>query len=163
MIGFHSDMLWLPDQGVGAVVLTNGDPGWVLRALFQRKLLELLFDGQDEAAALAASQAATFYEELAAERRLLTAPADPAEAGRLAPRYRNAALGGIAVSHAGGETVFDFGEWRSPVGSRRNPDGTVSYLTTAPGMFGLELVVGAGTPRTLITRDAQHEYVFKEE
>jgi CubicO group peptidase (beta-lactamase class C family) len=31
MIGFHSDMLWLPEHGVGAVVLTNSDPGWVLR------------------------------------------------------------------------------------------------------------------------------------
>jgi hypothetical protein len=156
-------MLWLPEHGVGAVVLTNGDPGWVLRSLFQRKLLELLFDGQDEAAALAASQAATFYEGLAAERRLLTAPADPAETGKLAPRYRNAALGGIAVSRVGAETIFDFGEWRSPVASRRNPDGTISFLTTAPGISGLELVVGAGTPRTLITRDAQHEYVFREE
>ena len=27
MVGFHSDMMWLPAQGVGAVVLTNGDPG----------------------------------------------------------------------------------------------------------------------------------------
>src|SRR5713101_1973414 len=26
MIGYHSDMIWLPEQNVGAVVLTNGDP-----------------------------------------------------------------------------------------------------------------------------------------
>ena len=32
MIGFHSDMMWLPDHGVGAVVLTNGDPGWLIRS-----------------------------------------------------------------------------------------------------------------------------------
>ena len=31
MIGFHSDMIWLPGQNVGAVVLTNADPGWILR------------------------------------------------------------------------------------------------------------------------------------
>ena len=31
MVGFHSDMMWLPEHGVGAVVLTNGDPGWIVR------------------------------------------------------------------------------------------------------------------------------------
>ncbi|MEO7096166.1 MAG: serine hydrolase domain-containing protein, partial [Polyangiales bacterium] len=47
MIGFHSDMMWVPEHGVGAVVLTNGNPGWVLRTVFRRKLLEVLFDGRD--------------------------------------------------------------------------------------------------------------------
>jgi len=31
LVGYHSDMMWLPLQGVGAVILTNGDPGWLLR------------------------------------------------------------------------------------------------------------------------------------
>ncbi len=47
--------------------------------------------------------------------------------------------------------------------SRQNPDGTISFLTTAPGGTGFEFVVGAaGGKRTLVTRDAQHEYVFEE-
>ena len=49
MIGFHSDMMWLPEHGVGAVILTNGDPGWLVRTVFRRKLLEVLFDGKPEA------------------------------------------------------------------------------------------------------------------
>jgi CubicO group peptidase (beta-lactamase class C family) len=49
MIGFHSDMMWLPEHGVGAVILTNGDPGWLVRTVFRRKLLEVLFDGNAEA------------------------------------------------------------------------------------------------------------------
>src|SRR5690349_15505362 len=49
MIGYHSDMMWLPQQNVGAVILTNGDPGWLLRNRFGRKLLEVLFDGRAEA------------------------------------------------------------------------------------------------------------------
>ena len=32
----------------------------------------------------------------------------------------------------------------------------------APGLTGLELVVVSGAERTLIVRDAQHEYVFAE-
>jgi CubicO group peptidase (beta-lactamase class C family) len=48
MIGFHSDMIWLPEQNVGAVILTNSDPGWLIRGGFRRKLLEVLFDGRAE-------------------------------------------------------------------------------------------------------------------
>ena len=162
MVGFHSDMMWLPGQGVGAVVLTNGDPGWIVRTQFRRKLLEVLFDGRAEADDQAAAQARTFYEQLAAERKLVTVPADPAEAGKLAPRYHNDALGDIAVSRNQGVTAFDFGEWRSEMATRRNPDGTVSFITTAPGIAGFEFVVGSGGGRTLIVRDAQHEYVFSE-
>ena len=162
MIGFHSDMMWLPAHGVGAVVLTNGDPGWIVRSQFQRKLLEVLFDGKPEADAQAAAQAKTFYQQLEAERKLLTVPADPAEVGRLARRYHNEALGNLAVETEQGATVFDFGEWRSEIASRRNPDGTLSFVTVTPGVFGFEFVVGSGAPRTLTVRDAQHEYVFTE-
>jgi CubicO group peptidase (beta-lactamase class C family) len=162
MIGYHSDMMWLPEHGVGAVILTNGDPGWMIRSVFRRKLLEVLFDGRPEADALIAAQGKMFFNELAAERKLLTVPADANEAGKLAPRYANAALGELMVTRAGAATVFDFGEWKSEVGSRKNPDGSISYLTTVPGFTGLELVVGTGPKRTLVLRDAQHEYVFEE-
>ena len=163
MIGYHSDMMWLPEQGVGAVILTNGDPGWVLRTQLRRKLLEVLFDGHPEAAAQVATGADVFYGQLAAERKLLTVPADPAASVQLAPRYKNAALGEIAVSRPGGITVFDFGEWKSEVASRKNPDGSISFVTTAPGVQGFEFVVGADAKRKLVLRDSQHQYVFEEQ
>ncbi len=161
MIGYHSDMIWLPDSNVGAVILTNADPGWILRSQFRRRLLEVLFDGKPEAAAQVAAAGKSFYSQIAAERKLLTVPADPAESAKLAPLYANAALGEIAVSRANGTTLFDFGEWRSEVASKKNPDGTISFVTTAPGISGSEFVVGAGPKKTLVTRDAQHEYVFE--
>jgi CubicO group peptidase (beta-lactamase class C family) len=160
LIGYHSDMIWLPEHNVGAVILTNADPGWALRGPFQRKLLEVLFDGRPEADADVAAQAKSFFEQLAADRKLLTAPAAAADAGSLASRYANDALGEITVHHMGAATIFDFGEWKSEVASRHNPDGTVSFLTVAPGIIGLEFVVGPGPKPSLILRDAQHEYVF---
>ncbi len=57
LIGYHSDMIWLPEHNVGAVILTNADPGWTLRGAFRRKLLEVLFDGRPEADADVAAQA----------------------------------------------------------------------------------------------------------
>src|SRR6476661_5201689 len=162
MIGFHSDMMWLPAHGIGAVVLTNGDPGWIVRGQFRRKLLEVLFDGRPEAEAQVAAGARTYFNSLAADRKLLTVPADAGEAGKLASSYRNDALGEIDVTRERDATVFGFGEWRSEVASRRNPDGTVSFVTIAPGVGGFEFVVGGGDARTLTIRDAQHEYVFRE-
>jgi len=158
--GFHSDVMWLPEHNVGAVVLTNANPGWVIRDVFQRKLLEVLFDGRDEADADAAAQAKNFYAQLAANRKLLTVPADAAESSKLAGHYHNDALGDIEVQRNGGRTVFTFDEFRSEVASRKYPDGSVSFITIAPGIDGLEFVVSAGGAKRLTIRDAQHEYVF---
>ena len=163
MIGYHSDMMWLPEHGVGAVILTNGDPGWIIRTQFRRKLLEVLFDGKPEADAVVEASAKTWFDQIAADRKLLTVPADAAEADKLAPLYTSGPLGEIAVSRSGAATVFDFGEWKTEMATRKNPDGTVSFITVVPGMSGLELVVGtAGGKRTLTLRDAQHEYVLTE-
>jgi CubicO group peptidase (beta-lactamase class C family) len=162
LVGYHSDMMWLPQQDVGLVILTNADPGWLLRDRIRRKLLELLFDGHPEAEALLNADAKSFYADLAAERKLMTIPADPNESAKLAKHYANASLGEIAVSTSGASTIFDFGEWKSEVASRKNPDGTISFITTVPGELGFEFVVGSGARRRLTTRDAQHEYVFEE-
>ena len=163
MIGYHSDMMWLPEHNVGAVILTNGDPGWVIRSMFRRKLLEVLFDGKPEADADIATAAKNWYEELATERKLLVVPANPEEAGKLATKYANEALGELTVTRAGGTTVFDFGEWKSEVASKKHPDGSLSFVTISPGIGGIELVASTKDgKRTLVLRDPQHEYVFVE-
>ena len=160
MIGFHSDMMWLPGHNVGAVVLTNGDPGWLIRTGFRRKLLEVLFDGKPQADAELAANSERYRLSVAKEYELLDVPADPDKSRDLAARYHNDALGDIEVTHENGVTTFDFGEWETEVGTRENPDGTTSFVTTGPGIAGVDLVVGAGEGKTLIMRDAQHEYVF---
>jgi hypothetical protein len=162
LIGYHSDTMWLPQQNVGLVILTNADPGWILRSRIRRKLLEVLFDGHPEADAQLEANGKNFYADLAAERKLMIIPADASETAKLAKHYSNAKLGEITVSSAGPATVFDFGEWKSEMATRKNPDGTISYLTIAPGIVGLEFVVGSGAKRTLTIRDAQHEYVYEE-
>ena len=162
LVGYHSDMMWLPQQNVGLVILTNADPGWLLRDRIRRKLLELLFDGHPEAEALLNADAKSFFANLAAERKLMTIPADADESAKLAKHYADASLGEITVSTSGSSTIFDFGEWKSEVASRKNPDGTISFITTVPGELGFEFVVGSSARRTLTIRDAQHEYVFEE-
>jgi hypothetical protein len=163
--GYLSDMIWLPGHDVGAVILTNSDSGGMLLWPFQRKLLEVLFDGWPEADALVAARSKSQVERLAADRKSLTVPADPVESAKLAKHYSNDALGDVTVSHTEAATTFDFDEWQSEVASRKNQDGTVSFLLISPGVaaFGLEFVVGSGPGRTLVMRDSQHEYIFKEQ
>ena len=50
MFGFKSDIMFLPEHGVGAVILTNADTGGLMLGSFRRRFLEVLFDGKPEAA-----------------------------------------------------------------------------------------------------------------
>jgi CubicO group peptidase (beta-lactamase class C family) len=162
LVGYHSDMFWIPDAGVGGVILTNG-PGYLIRRAFMRKTLEVLFDGQPEADDDAAAAIAEFKAGIAVERKRLTSPPDADVTAKLAKKYSNAALGDIVVGGDGPQRTFDFGGWKSPMASRKNDDGTVSMVTIAPGATGIEFVVGdRDGKRALVVRDMQHEYVFAE-
>jgi hypothetical protein len=163
MVGYHSDMLWLPEHDVGAVILTNAAPGWIVRGPFQRKLLELLFDGEPLADSQLAAAAHAAHARIRAERERLHVPVREVDADQLASGYTNPALGTIRIRRDRGITRLDIGEWTSELASRDNPDGTLSFITTSPGVDGTEFVAGrVGDQRVLITRDAQHEYVFTE-
>jgi hypothetical protein len=134
--GYRSNMLWLPEHGVGAGILTNGDLGGVLHGQFQRKLLELLFDGKPEAEAAVTAAGKNTLDELAVLRKDLSIPPDPAEVGKVAPKYQNAALGELTVRKTGTAVQFDLGEWKVDVANRKNPDGTVSFLAIARASSG---------------------------
>jgi CubicO group peptidase (beta-lactamase class C family) len=163
MPGFKSDLYFLPDSGIGAVLLTNSDDGGRLTGPFGRRLLEVVFDGKPEAAGDVAARAANYKAELAKERERLVVPAAPALVAALAKRYSSKELGQLDVLTEGGVTTFDLGEWKSTVASRKNDDGTISFVTIDPSRDGFEFVVGErGGKRVLVIRDGQHEYVFTE-
>lgn len=164
LIGFHSDMFWLPEHGVGGVILTNADGGSLLRGPFVRKVLEELFDGKPEAMEDVENAAKRRMAEIAKARERLVVPPDAAAVAMLAPRYANKALGLIDVRQSDSARIFDFGEWKSAVASRKNDDGTISFLTIGPGVGGFEFVVAERDGRrALLLRDLQHEYVFHEQ
>lgn len=163
LAGYHSDMIWLPEHGVGAVILTNSDSGVLLRGPLLRRLLEVLFDGRPEAEEALKVVAAQVKTALAKERERLVVPPEAAAAAKLAPRYVSTALGQLTVVRDGNSAFFDVGEWRSRVASRKNDDGTTSFLTIDPTLGGFEFVVAdRDGRRRLVVRDAQHEYVFEE-
>ena len=163
MSGFKSNLFFLPDSGIGAVLLTNSDNGGMMTGPFGRRLLEVVFDGKPEAAPDVASRAAAHKAALAKDRERLVVPAAPDVVAGLAKNYSSKELGDLAVQTHGGVTTFDLGEWKSTVASRKNDDGTTSFITIDPGTDGFEFVVGEREgKRILIIRDGQHEYTFTE-
>lgn len=163
MSGFKSNWWALPEYGVGAVLLTNADNGGMMEGPFSRRLLEVLFDGKPEAEAEVTSRAAAHKSRIAKERERLVVPATQEISAGLAKRYTSKELGELDVMIKDGATIFDLGEWKSSVASRKNDDGTTSLITIDPGTDGFEFVVGQrGGKRVLVIRDGQHEYTFVE-
>lgn len=163
LFGYKSDWLILPDSGIGAVLLLNSDNGGMLLGPFMRRILEVAFDGKPEAVAAVDAAAANYRTIVAKERARLTLPASADEVAKLAGHYTNAALGNIAVKRSSDKTVFAWDGGESQMATRKNDDGTISFVTADPPLSGLEFVnAERAGKRCLILRDAQHEYVFTE-
>lgn len=161
--GYKSDIIFIPEAGVGAVLLTNSDEGGLLLAPFRRRLMEILYEGRPEAAATVATQASANRIGLAAFAERLSAPPAPELSEALASTYTNPVLGDLKVRREGQAVIFQFPTTSSAVASRSNDDGTVSFVTIDPALLGVTLVVAERDGRgALIVREAQHEYVYRE-
>jgi CubicO group peptidase (beta-lactamase class C family) len=161
--GFRTDMIWLQDEGIGVVVLTNADSGYSLTDPLRRRLLEILFDGKPEAEESVVASAKGIKENFATYGKQLMVPAGVSAVEKLAVHYRNDALGNIGVSHRDGSIWFQFDNFDSEVASHMDDDGTLSFVTISPGYLGEAFVItDKPQGRTLVVRDNQQEYVFEE-
>lgn len=163
MLGYKSDIVILPDAGIGAVLLTNSESGGALLRPFLRRMVELLYDGEPRAAREVRFAAQRRAAGLRAEVARLDPTPDASTAARLAARYTSPDLGFIAVTQNAQGIFFDFGAFGSHVTTRRNEDGTIAFVTTDPGLVGFEFTVrpGTGAHDALVVREAQHEYVYE--
>ena len=163
LVGYMSDFVVIPSAHVGAVILTNADNGAAMRRPFMRRLLEILYDGREEAVGDIAANAKQIEAQRAEFRRRLIVPASPADLAQIASAYTSPDLGRIVVEKDGASVRFRTAAWTSAVASRHNDDGTTSLITIDPAILGLEFVVGSSADkRTLTTRDGQHTYVFTD-
>lgn len=161
MLGFHSNMVWLPEQQIGFTILTNADAGVQLRGPLLRKLLELVFDGTPEADERVRLAAKNQDAELDMLRKMLTLPVPSDLANALAPEYREPALGKLTVQRQGGVLRFVFDTWSSEMALRKNEDGTHSFMSVEPGVMGFEFVVDHKADKpALVLRAPQMEYRF---
>ncbi len=164
LFGYKSDWMILPDAGIGMVLLTNADTGEMLTQPLIRRVLEVVYDGKPQAVATVDTEAANFRAEIAKERQRLTIPASPDESGKLAKHYFNGSLGNITVKRVSGKTFFVTDGGESEMASRKNDDGTISFVNADPPLAGFDFVKAEHQgSKSLIVRDRQHEYVFVEQ
>ena len=83
LFGFKSDILFLPEHDVGAVILTNADTGGLMLGSFRRRFLEVLFDGKPEAEEDLAKDAENYKAAQAKFRERLVVPADKEAVGEI--------------------------------------------------------------------------------
>lgn len=163
LLGYHSNWYALPEANVGAVILTNADPGAAMLQPFLRRLVEVLYDGRPEAEADIAAASARIKAQAKARRERLTVPGDPAVLSRLAPRYESPGIGSITITERDGAVWIKAGSVEGPLATRQNSDGSVSILSIGPGAINVEAQVGGEDgARTLSIRDSQHEYLYTE-
>ncbi|GMM93981.1 serine hydrolase domain-containing protein [Qipengyuania sp. MTN3-11] len=164
LLGYKSNFWFIPEDRIGAVLLTNSDTGQTLLGLFERKLMEIIYDGKAEAAENLAAAVSLGAEARAKSREMISENGDPEVLAGLAPRYANPELGPLTITREGEMTYGTMTSGRTALGTMANEDGTHSIVMTTPGMFGLPLVIAERDgKRALILNDAQHEYVFLED
>ena len=163
MFGYMSDFFFVPDLGIGGVILTNADSGWGVAGAVMRRTLEIIYDGKPEAEEDFLSTIRENKIYLTDMQKDWSVPPDPAEVKRLAASYRNAALGDVVVHPGKDEVVFQFGGWKSHMASKLNPDGTTSFISIDPGVRGFEFNAPAAEASytRLTLRDPQHTYEYE--
>src|SRR3546814_14647816 len=90
---------------------------------FLRRLLEVLYDGQPEAARDVATAAARIKAQAAARRERLIFPGDPAVLAKLARHYRDPEVGQISVGEQGGKKWIKAGFDEGPIGTQTGRAG----------------------------------------
>ena len=163
MPGYQGEFAFLPDHGVGMVLLMNADAGAEVRGVFQDRLLEVLFDLDLGVQARLAERIAARAGEAKEAAGRLQAPLGPERQARLVGHYRNAALGEVRIVADSRSTWLDTGGWRSELAAPTDPSAGEVVETITPGVAGFVLEAGRRDGRrTLKVSDGERDYVFVE-
>lgn len=161
-LGFTTDLYFLPEHGVGVVLLTNAGDANALRRAVKARLLELLFDGKEEAQKdfdFAMKETDVAYAKLL-ENASLTP--DPAWVAKWVGRYEAEGLGQVEITQSKEGASFDAGEWKTGLGQLRESDGSQRLLLTSPPFAGLDLAAAESEGQPVLKLQApQQTYTFK--
>lgn len=150
-LGFTSSFGFLPDVGVGVIVLTNGQGANYFNESIRARLLELLF-AQEPEAAVAMQFAYEQLQEQAERPAELRDAVDPAAVASYLGVYTNEALGELMLRLDGDVLLADVGEFAMPLlplAEEDNPDELAGYMAMEPPLLGLLFELGeneAGEP-----------------
>jgi CubicO group peptidase (beta-lactamase class C family) len=160
--GFTADASFLPDQGIGLVILTNAAASNAFTGAVRRRLVELLLDGNEEAQTQLAYGVKQLGEQIEKRMKEIALDPDPEFVEPLLGTWTNPRLGTIEVRRDGTGFVLDAGEWMVPVGEHRDQSGARRLIATGPPFAGMTYwpQQHEGRP-ALLFETAQQKYWFE--
>lgn len=160
--GFTADATFYPEHGVGLVVLTNAAAANAYTGAVRRKLVELLFDANEEAEQGLAFGIKQLGEVIKKQMSEITVKSDPAFVEPQVGTWTNPRLGTVTIRREGEDFVFDAGEWKAPIGEHKDQSGARRLILTGPPFIGFAFwpQTSEGRP-TLLFETAQQKYLFE--
>jgi hypothetical protein len=161
--GFSTDYFWLPEHGVGVVIVSNVGGSDVFVGAVRRRIYEALFDGEARAETDLARRVEEHEKDVATELAQVKMDVDPAWLAPLLGAWSTPGLGRVELSVKGGKLIVDAGEWRVAAGEKLGKDGTHAIETTGAPFAGVELVPEQREGKwVLVLHDPQRDYVFEK-
>lgn len=162
-MGFASDLFFLPEQNIGAVILTNVQgAGADLANAIRQRLLELLFDAKSSADAQIVTAANQRKEANALlHTRVSMDPAETAWVTEYIGTYHNADLGDARITSSDKGFEIDINNRaHSILGSRKDVDGTLLLVLIDAPFIGIRMQVQKEPVKKLILDAGQMKYEF---
>lgn len=159
--GFTTTYFWLPEHNIGVVFVANvrGTP---VPDLVQRRILEIVFDGEPVAERDLAVATAQRRKDIDDELAQLAPELDLAWFARVAGTWVSPDLGRIDIKLVNGQIVVDAGEWKVNAAQKRFGDGTRAIETTGATLAGLSFTPAERAGKSvLVVNDEQHLYAFE--
>jgi CubicO group peptidase (beta-lactamase class C family) len=158
--GFSSDMYFLPEKGLGVIVLANLRLASTFLAAIRQKIFEIAFGAPPQADGIVAG--ASRWAKSAPERLrgyLKTDPHSLAWLEELTGEYYNDELGPVSLTPREDCCWAAFESWGSRLGVHEDPNGDrVLVLTSAPWSGSIQLRVAAN--RQALTLGTRQAYTF---
>lgn len=165
-LGMTAAFNFLPEQGIGIVVLSNGQAANLYNQGITARLLELIYEqpfDNEEQIAFFLDQADTLIAEL--EASIGDAPAE-ADVEAYLGDYSNDALGEVSVRYEDDQLVFDAGEFTTelrPSLTSEIQDGEAFVIYGAPIPGTSVIFQGAGDDLEMAVGEGVVEYTFARE
>ena len=155
-MGFSSDMFFLPEKNIGAVILSNIGAANILP--IREKLLELLFGMEEQV-----EETLSFVREEIKENFEKTKSkikSSIKEAKAIEGNYSSKELGKVSVYVKDKKLYADFGEFVTELAEIKTSGTNRVFLLISPPWLGRFQMMQEG--RRFILPSAQEEYVFEK-
>jgi len=165
-MGFSSDLFFLPERGIGMVILTNKHSANAFLAAVRQKFLELSFSAPLRSEEMI--DFAILQQEDSLKKNHASISLDPTSTAwieKLVGEYSNNKLGSAKIYHAENELEkgyeMTFQEWKTRVGSEIEKSGNkLLVLIDPPSYCGMKLQVD-DNGNNLVLALGQEKEIFK--